>query len=187
MRFCDPCGKPTTRYATSGGCRSCQARQAALARTPEGVRRSTAAASAASIAAVTTEQRREWGRKGAATATMTPEGRARSMAALMSAESRSAHAAAMRARRGTAASNWTGDDASYAAVHLRLARECGRARHQICADCPDWAAEWSYVGGAPDEKAEATGRDAGKPYSTDLNFYDPRCVPCHRRHDMAAA
>lgn len=83
----------------------------------------------------------------------------------------------MTARFGPANPMWTGDDASYNAVHFRLWRSRGRASEHLCA-CGDQAREWAYQHGDPDERQSRLG-----PYSVDLDRYLPKCVKCHRRLD----
>lgn len=68
----------------------------------------------------------------------------------------------------------------YPAAHRRLQRDLGKATEHRCADCGGPAAEWSYIGGAPDE---ARGGPQNCPYSHDSAYYQPRCHSCHRRRD----
>ncbi len=75
--------------------------------------------------------------------------------------------------------NWTGDDASYRAVHNRLRTERGRAAGYLCK-CGRNARQWAYLGGAPDERRSKEG-----PYTPDLGFYEAMCIPCHKRMDLA--
>lgn len=70
-------------------------------------------------------------------------------------------------------------DATYRAVHKRLARGYGKASARDCGDCGEQAAHWSYNGGDPNEKRSP----AGRLYSTDLTRYQPRCVRCHAHFD----
>lgn len=74
-----------------------------------------------------------------------------------------------------------GDAPTWAAVHKRLERQLGRASERECIDCGGPAKEWSYTYGANDELVDAKGLR----YSEDFTFYAPRCIPCHRRYDMA--
>lgn len=74
-----------------------------------------------------------------------------------------------------------GDDASYNAVHLRLGRERGKAREHSCS-CGREAQTWSYDHG----DSAALLDERGRPYSTDLDHYQPLCVPCHNRRDKQA-
>lgn len=84
--------------------------------------------------------------------------------------------------RGEESHAWTGDDATYAGIHQRLRRMRGAASEHACVDCASPARQWSYNHADPEGRLdEATGL----PYSTDLDHYDPRCVPCHKKHDLA--
>lgn len=74
---------------------------------------------------------------------------------------------------------WRGGAAPYSSVHHRLQRLHGDAASHACVDCDRPAAHWSYKHGAPDE---AIG-ERGFPYSNDLDWYEPRCVPCHYQYD----
>ena len=73
---------------------------------------------------------------------------------------------------------WTGEDATYNAVHFRLRHQRGRAAAQTC-ECGEPAAEWAY----DHSKSEPKVDPEGKPYSTDLARYIPLCRSCHRRLD----
>jgi hypothetical protein len=78
--------------------------------------------------------------------------------------------------------NWTGEDASYTAAHIRVRRRRGSAKHQTCVDCGTRAAHWSYNNADPAERVDLRyGR-----YSPNPAAYDPRCVPCHSAFDRAA-
>ena len=83
--------------------------------------------------------------------------------------------------RGEAHAAWTGDQASYSAVHVRLRRVRGKASTHSCADCGGRAAQWSYGRNSETERQSDYG-----PYSTNLDDYEPRCVPCHKRFDLAS-
>lgn len=72
-----------------------------------------------------------------------------------------------------------GPDPSYIAIHFRLTRTRGAARKHKCVDCQREAASWSYNHRDPDEKLDNTGR----PFSSDLSNYDPRCWSCHNSLD----
>lgn len=80
---------------------------------------------------------------------------------------------------------WVGADAGYDTVHARLRAQRGKASEHMCVDCGGGAGDWSYIGGAPDERVERVGR-YDLAYSTDLNAYVPRCRSCHKRHDLEA-
>ncbi len=75
---------------------------------------------------------------------------------------------------------WTGDAATYAAIHLRLRKTRGRAADQSCVTCGKEARHWSYDHADPAEIRD--GR--GIPYSLNLSHYQPMCQPCHRRFDV---
>lgn len=74
----------------------------------------------------------------------------------------------------------------YESMHNRIRAARGSASTYSCIGCEEQAAEWSYTGNAPDERSDIEGKNAGKPFTTDMNFYVPRCRSCHQRHDRAA-
>lgn len=75
--------------------------------------------------------------------------------------------------------HWTGENATYSAVHQRLRKERGHASEHICARCGErQARQWSV------DKQRAEKRTPW-PYSTDLSLYEPLCVSCHKRKDLA--
>lgn len=84
--------------------------------------------------------------------------------------------------RGERSHAWTGDEATYAGIHQRLRRARGSAKGYGCVDCGASARQWSYDHADPDGRIDDV---LGLPYSTDLDHYDPRCVPCHKKHDLA--
>lgn len=75
--------------------------------------------------------------------------------------------------------NWTGDHATYNAVHQRLILMFGRASTHSCA-CGSPARQWAYQHTDPDEKRHPSGY----PYSTDVHHYKPMCVSCHKTLDL---
>lgn len=77
--------------------------------------------------------------------------------------------------------NWSGDDASYTAVHLRLRKQRGRASERQCVDCGQQARHWSYGYRGSIERVDP---QMGM-YSPDLDSYDPRCVRCHSSFDRS--
>lgn len=77
--------------------------------------------------------------------------------------------------------NWSGAEATYPAVHLRLARHQGRAADHACVDCGLAAAHWSYDHTDRNEKRSPEGLL----YSVNPDHYSPRCVPCHSALDHA--
>jgi hypothetical protein len=76
--------------------------------------------------------------------------------------------------------HWTGDRATYHAAHLRVARRRGPAKRQRCVDCGLQARQWSYT---RESSRELTSEEG--PYSPDPADYVPRCIPCHKRFDLA--
>lgn len=86
-----------------------------------------------------------------------------------------------RFRRGAESHHWTGDGATYTAMHLRVRKARGRAAEHLCIDCRRPAAQWSYDRADPDQRQSAEG-----PYSVRIEHYEPRCVPCHKRFDLEA-
>ena len=76
---------------------------------------------------------------------------------------------------------WTGDEASYQAMHQRVRIKRGRASSHACVDCGSAAKHWSYDRTDTDERQSIEG-----PYSVDVEHYDPRCVPCHKKFDLEA-
>jgi hypothetical protein len=79
--------------------------------------------------------------------------------------------------------NRKGDAAGYDAIHVRLRISRGKASDFACVDCGRPAANWSYNGDDPNEKAELRRGKRPRWYSTDPSFYVPRCVKCHNTHD----
>lgn len=75
--------------------------------------------------------------------------------------------------------SWTGDHASYDAIHQRLRALRGRASGHECVDCAGPARQWSYDHTDPNERLSDLG-----PYSVDLAHYHPRCVSCHKSFDL---
>lgn len=70
---------------------------------------------------------------------------------------------------------------AYSGAHRRVYRTRGAASTHTCS-CGARASHWSYLGGATDERRDEKGR----PFSGDPSFYVARCVPCHKRDDLAA-
>lgn len=87
--------------------------------------------------------------------------------------------------RPAGASNhrWTGDDASYTAVHLRLKKLRGPASAFPCPHCGEQARHWAYDNADPDEKSGPDGRGDEMFYSTDPAHYFPLCSSCHKKFD----
>lgn len=70
-----------------------------------------------------------------------------------------------------------GGPPGYGTVHARLVRERGSAKAHACTRCGAQAMQWAYVG--PRVGGER------KPFSADLDLYEPMCVKCHKEHDAA--
>lgn len=59
----------------------------------------------------------------------------------------------------------------------------GPADKYNCVDCGEQAEQWSYN----NEDAEEKKNEKGHSYSTDVKYYEPRCIPCHREFDLACS
>lgn len=73
----------------------------------------------------------------------------------------------------------TTDHFTYETVHIYLKRDHGDPREMKCVSCGEWADEWAYDHGDPDQLVSPKGR----PYSMKPEHYRPMCRPCHRRAD----
>jgi hypothetical protein len=73
-------------------------------------------------------------------------------------------------------------EGSFSAIHQRLRKIRGLATNYACVDCGKPAQHWSYDHACPDERRDFK---LGLPFSIDLDHYQPRCVPCHKRLDLA--
>lgn len=84
---------------------------------------------------------------------------------------------------------WTGDNASYFAVHLRLKHFRGPASCYDCVSCGRPARQWAYdkrdAGARLDAKATRSGRPLE--YSVRLYHYMPLCHRCHVAFDGTSA
>lgn len=76
---------------------------------------------------------------------------------------------------------WTGNAATYNAIHIRLRKVRGQASLLPCISCGAKAQHWAYDHADP---AEVRGAD-DLPYSLDFAHYQPMCQPCHRRFDVS--
>ena len=79
------------------------------------------------------------------------------------------------------------DDIEYGAAHGRVAADRGKATSYLCVDCGTQAYHWSYSHSDPEEVISQDARTWGIAYSVNPWFYDPRCVPCHKRFDLGVA
>jgi hypothetical protein len=64
---------------------------------------------------------------------------------------------------------------SYARAHTRIKRRRGAAKRYSCVSCESKAAEWSYDHKCPNELWQD-----GRPYSADIDRYQPMCKSCHK-------
>src|SRR5438270_12504576 len=80
---------------------------------------------------------------------------------------------------GADSNRWTGDDATYMAVHLRVRDERGAASQYPCTTCGQTAREWAYDHADPNERVS----DDGRVFSLDLTHYIPLCASDHRLLD----
>jgi hypothetical protein len=74
---------------------------------------------------------------------------------------------------------WRGEEVTYSGAHMRVRAVRGSARRHTCA-CGMQAKHWSYDHRDPAEKSSDMG-----PYSPNPDRYVAKCVPCHKRSDMA--
>lgn len=89
--------------------------------------------------------------------------------------------------RGERNNSWRGDNILSGAAHRRVVVLRGPASSHPCINCGDPAKHWAYDHKDPDEKPNVTtasGRNPG-PYSVKPEHYQPMCVPCHKRYDLA--
>lgn len=84
-------------------------------------------------------------------------------------------------------SNHLSDNVGYGAAHDRVKRLHGPADRHQCVDCGSRAQHWSYDHTDPDERYEEGLSARPVAYSLDVEHYSPRCVPCHKRYDLARA
>lgn len=76
--------------------------------------------------------------------------------------------------------------ATYTIVHQRIRSTYGPAAKRKCVDCGRQARQWSYNHRDPNERwGPSDSYPVPMPYSVDLAHYEPRCVPCHKRMDLA--
>lgn len=69
----------------------------------------------------------------------------------------------------------------YGAAHDRVRAVRGSASRHRCVDCGNQARHWSYNHNDPSSLMDARGYR----YSLRADCYEPRCVPCHKRLDLA--
>lgn len=85
-------------------------------------------------------------------------------------------------RSGDRNHKWTGDSASYFAIHLRLR---SRPRPIACAGCGATTGrmEWALLSPFPPESRRISAN--GRVYSIDLNSYVNLCKKCHNHLDLS--
>lgn len=86
-------------------------------------------------------------------------------------------------RLGELSPKWQGSDIKYEAAHRRLEAARGSVSDYLCIYCACPAQQWSYDHADPNELIDPRGR----PYSPDINHYEPMCRKCHRHEDVRAA
>lgn len=80
---------------------------------------------------------------------------------------------------------WKGQHVTYGGAHNRVKRTRGSASGYACVSCGQPAEHWAYSHGDPDERADASGKEKGRPYSARPEHYAPRCRACHAKWDAA--
>lgn len=75
---------------------------------------------------------------------------------------------------------------SHAHAHTLLWQWRGSASTYGCAVCPARAQHWAYDH-ADECELVAGGVMGGARYSVDMSHYQPMCMACHRRFDVARA
>lgn len=77
---------------------------------------------------------------------------------------------------------WQGDDIGYGTAHERVRAVRGPAHKLRCVDCGQGATSWSYDHLDPDERVDPKDPKR-KPYSVNVDRYQPRCPSCHWKID----
>lgn len=75
---------------------------------------------------------------------------------------------------------------SYRGAHHRVRRMRGKATQHRCVDCGERARDWSYNHRGQHEFVAVVIQKSGTyrvTYSGDPADFEPRCRPCHRKHD----
>lgn len=88
-------------------------------------------------------------------------------------------------RTGELCHQWTGENATYHALHDRLKAARGPASCYDCVGCGRPAKQWAYDHSDPAPRAEMLGGAyrSEVEYSVDLFRYFPLCARCHQRFD----
>jgi hypothetical protein len=84
---------------------------------------------------------------------------------------------------------WKGDDAGYAAVHIRVRKQWGPAREHSCLHCGEAARQWALNHDTPADRLRTEVIHGGREvvFSPDPSAYIALCVPCHKRYDLERA
>ena len=69
---------------------------------------------------------------------------------------------------------------TYLKAHELLFKARGKASGYKCVSCPKTAKFWAYQHTDPNESIDPEGR----PFSYNLEFYEPMCGSCHRQFDI---
>lgn len=85
--------------------------------------------------------------------------------------------------KGELFSHWTGDAVTYRAAHTRVEKARGKASQHPCLDCGQQARHWSYNYEDPNEKYTTSPTGMIRPFSADIDYYEPRCIRCHQEYD----
>jgi hypothetical protein len=75
---------------------------------------------------------------------------------------------------------------TYRQVHKRLVCDRGPASNHLCVDCSNPADDWSHSWPTWEDVAQDI-RHPRATFSTNLDAYVPRCMPCHTRLDHTPA
>lgn len=74
-----------------------------------------------------------------------------------------------------------GEGLHYVTVHKKVRATRGKAANYSCVDCGGQATDWSYTHEDPNPMYRE--ENGTYPYSSNIDFYEPRCKPCHRAFD----
>jgi hypothetical protein len=84
--------------------------------------------------------------------------------------------------RGADHPSWLGENVGYEGAHLRITRALGPAHSHVCI-CGAPAQDYAYSNVCPDERCDIDGQNAGRPFCTHFDCYEPLCKPCHMVKD----
>jgi hypothetical protein len=72
---------------------------------------------------------------------------------------------------------------NYNSMHRKVTRLRGRAADYLCVDCKERDARHWSLGADAEVILQVGTKWEGRLFSTDVDAYEPRCVPCHAKHD----